>query len=1040
MGAAARLSARRSLAGSVPLRAGPHRRSTRRLQDLLRHLTVAGTPPVTSLFAMDIRVLGPMEVEAGGSLVGLGGRRQRAVLAVLVASHPRPVTTERLIELVWDGHPPPTASSTLRSYISLLRRALDLGGSAGQRGGVLRTTAGGYVLDVPPEHIDAARFEQLGADGRRARRAGDHRRAANLLTQALKLWRGQAYQDFVGAGFAITEARRLEELGLDFTEELFDARLALAEHVDIVADIEAHCAEHPIRERAVELLMTALYRSGRQAEALRVYDNARHRLIEELGADPSPPLTDRYQAILEHRDPGESGPLPTPRRLLSNLPLPTTSLVGRDDDIADIARTFERARLVSLTGVGGVGKTRLAVAYGHHVVDAHRDGVWLCELAGAGSEFELVATIAQVIGVDRVADRPLRESLVDALVGQAALVILDNCEHVLDAVADLVAEALPRSPGLQLLATSREPLGVEGEHVRVVRSLLVPDDDSSSDTDASAIELFEQRARAVRPDFVVADGNRADVIELCRRLDGIPLAIELIAARVTAMNPRMLLKRLDGGTSLLRAAGRGRTDRHRTLHAAIAWSYDLLAPDDQWLFDRLSVFSGGFTLDAALAVCGEGAGVTGGVERLVDKSMVRATFGPTDVRYSLLETLRQFGEVRLAARGETDAVARAHALYYRELLYRSSWALGTRDELTWLPRLQAEIENGRDAAAWALATREPDLAAHVVGPACALLFVGADDLIDVAVAALDLPGVLDRPEGVGLLAMKGLRLLRDGDLPNATTVLEDAIERAAPDNELLIFTFSMLGTVRTLQGRGADARAAVAAGMDVCHRAGRDEVRDIWFVTPAVMTELVEGDVARAVDVAQRAVRHATERRSRMLEHRASYVLGEALTHVDPEAALGAYDRAVDLARRSHGSLDFVNPLLGAAALRARSGHHAGALASYHELIDHLRRTGNWIVQWTTLRNLVELLVALGQDEDAAVLLGACDTASSAPPVHGVHGERLAGVRSGLRERLGDAGWTEISGRGADLHDRAAGVFALDAVARAAETLRATAS
>ncbi|MGI8793291.1 MAG: AfsR/SARP family transcriptional regulator [Acidimicrobiales bacterium] len=1161
---------------------------------------------------MDIRVLGLMEVSSGDQLVALGGVRQRAVLAALVARHPEAVTSDQLAEAVWDDNPPAAGSSTLRSYVSVLRRALEPDRPRSEQAQVVRTTSGGYVLDLPAEAIDAYRFEQLMTEGRRALGEGRSEQAARLLAEALDQWRGEAYQDFIYADFAAREARRLEDLRLDCTEDLFEAELALGHHRDIVSAAETHREAHSLRERAVELLMTALYRCGRQADALRVFDDARRRLVEELGVDPSPSLVDRYQAILEHSDdalstarrpstrtltflfgdveastqhvrdlddryaaaleqardivgraaavnegrdlrnwgdgfivafdsanraleaaiaaqlelagsgcplalrmgihsgdatradgdytgltvhvaariheaghggqilvspatrdlvipdrgdevefndlgqyrlkdvpggsrlfqvcaPGldrEFPPLRAQRIQSSNLPTPSTVVVGREDEIAAIDAMFDSSRLVTLTGVGGVGKTRLAVEYGRHVTGRYADGVWLCELAGAASESEVVHTVSTTLGVTPADGRRLRDTLLDAVAERRSLVILDNCEHLLDETAALADAALSRGSELRVLATSREPLGAAGEHIRVVPSLGVFAGGGSDR--GAAVELFEQRARAVRPQFAVDDSVREAVQEICRRLDGIPLAIELAAARVSSMSPGMIRERLDRDSLVLRSTVRGRADRHRTLHAAIRWSYDLLLPAEQLLFDQLSVFSGGFTLDAAEPVCGpaEGieGGVVGGIERLVDKSMITVSFADDGARYTVLETLRQFGEDRLDERGMTDATRRVHAGVYRDTLNRGLASVGSSDEQTWFRCHFVEVDNIRDAIAWALESGDTNVAADLGVGASISFFGGAHEAAEWTRAIVAMPGILDHRHAPMLLTSVAHLYWTEGDLDLAGNLTQQAFElTSGPDDERRIWPLGMLCVIRLIEGNLAEVRSLAEEGTALCNRTGREVWGQIWFALNAVLTDAYDGHPERAADRAYEMGRYAEAVGSPMLRARAYYGLGEALAVSDPERALAVAEKGVEIGRGLNSGFGLGIGLVTVASLRSRLGDQAGALHTFLELLDLWRLAGNWTQQWTTIRNLIELLAEIGADVDAAMLIAATEEAESAPALHGVHGQRFTEVCANVRTRLGEEAWKASVDRGRRLEKQAVLDLANDIAMRSLE-------
>ncbi|MEV0230038.1 BTAD domain-containing putative transcriptional regulator [Nonomuraea sp. NPDC050786] len=605
-------------------------------------------------------MLGPLEIwSEDGSPVRVAEPKVRALLADLLAHGGGPVSADRLIDDLWGARPGRNPVGTLQARVSQLRRSL------GDPGSVVREPAG-YRLALVDS--DALRFQSLVE-----RRSPDLRQRAAELEQALRLWRGPAYADFADAGFARAEAARLEEARLTALEEQAEVRLELGEPVDL-GDL---VARHPLRERLVASHMKALYRGGRQSEALDAYGEVRQRLGEELGLDPSPALTQLHQLILRQdpslapRDQTHGSPtgMPAPR---TNLPAPLTELIGREAELAGVRALLTASRLVTLTGPGGVGKTRLALAAAADVAD-FPDGVWLVELAGA---VDVAETVAAVLGVRDDSAVALAPRLAGALAGKRMLLVLDNCEHLVQQVADLVSALLRAAPGLRVLATSQEPLGVTGEHVRVVPPLPEPE----------AVRLFTARAN-VEPSETVAT--------VCRRLDGIPLALELAATRVRALGVQELADRLDDRFRLLSAGTRDAPARQRTLRAMIDWSWELLSDPERVVLRRLAVHADGCTLDAAEEVCAEpGVDVLDTLARLVDRSLVVRVPGP---RFRLLESVTAYCVERLREAGEHDAVRERHARYYTALAERAD--LRGPGQREWLARLDAESANLRLALA-----------------------------------------------------------------------------------------------------------------------------------------------------------------------------------------------------------------------------------------------------------------------------------------------------------------------------------------------------
>ncbi|MBP2339333.1 putative ATPase/DNA-binding SARP family transcriptional activator [Saccharothrix coeruleofusca] len=636
---------------------------------------------------MRFGVLGPLAVWTdGGEPVRVPEAKVRALLADLLVHHGQPVSADRLAEDLWAGRPPGNPVNTLQTKVSQLRRALE----AGQPGGraLVRRGPAGYLLRA--DALDLLEFRDLVARARTA----DPRARASLLGAALALWRGEPLADFADEPFAAPFARRLAEERLAAVEDRAEALLALGEQPD---DLTAEVVRHPLRERLVGLHMRALYRAGRQVEALEAYTALRRALNEELGLSPSPELAALHESILKHEVGGRRVEAAWAGRPRTNLPAPVTELVGRADALREVRELLARSRLVTLTGPGGVGKTRLAVEVARGVPGT----VLLVELAGADRAERVVAAVAAVLGVRE--DLPgafddLADWVAEALRARELLLVLDNCEQVVEPVAALVSRLLAAAPGLRVLATSREPLGLAAEALWAVPPLDVPGPDD--DTGASgAVRLFVARARAAG--FTPGPDDARTVAAVCRRLDGLPLALELAATRVRALGVAGLLERLDDRFRLLAGGHRDAPARQRTLRAVVDWSWDLLAERERVVLRRLSAHVDGCPLDAAEAVCA-GPGVPAdevldALDRLVNRSLVVADHGPGGPRYRLLESIAEYGRERLRQAGEQEAIRRGHAAFHLALAERADPELRGHRQLEWLRRLDADTANLRAA-------------------------------------------------------------------------------------------------------------------------------------------------------------------------------------------------------------------------------------------------------------------------------------------------------------------------------------------------------
>ncbi|MDT0345756.1 BTAD domain-containing putative transcriptional regulator [Streptomyces litchfieldiae] len=666
---------------------------------------------------MRFGVLGPLAVwRADGSPVTVPGPKTRALLAALLSHEGHPVSADRLIDEVWgEEQLPGNPAAALQTRVWQLRKVFEESGAGGRE--LLTLRDDGYLLRTEPESVDMDRFLALTA---RARSTDAPSVRAALLSDGLALWRGAAFSGFEDAAFARPVVTRLEETRLAALEALAEARIALGEHLDVAGELHELVVRYPLRERLRALQMRALYAAGRTGEALTAYQELRARLADELGLAPGPELTALHQAMLE-QDPELSTPSPTaapPRRPATNLPAPLTELVGREGAVVEVKDLFATARHVTLTGSGGVGKTRLALETAAQLADGFPDGAWLVELAALGRTDSANA-------VDRVAEAVMAalgireepgpaapgangpaspaESLAEALAGKRLLLLLDNCEHIVDAVAELATLLLKRCHGLRLLATSQEPFGILGEVVWAVPPLEVPDPAREPGLDdvarTSAVELFVARAAAAAPGFTLDAGNAPDVAVICRRLDGIPLALELAATRVRALGVRGLVTRLDDRFRLLATGYRGAPRRQQTLRAMIDWSWDLLTGPERAVLRRLAIHAEGCTLEAAEAVCaGEGVDrddVLDLLARLVARSLVVMVDSGDKPRYRLLESVADYGLARLDEAGESEDVLRRHRRYYTELAEQAAPLMHGPDQRRQLRLLDAEAANVR---------------------------------------------------------------------------------------------------------------------------------------------------------------------------------------------------------------------------------------------------------------------------------------------------------------------------------------------------------
>ncbi|HEV8527587.1 MAG TPA: BTAD domain-containing putative transcriptional regulator, partial [Actinomycetes bacterium] len=900
---------------------------------------------------MRVGVLGPVEVHAGGGQrIELAGPRLRAVVAQLALAQGRLVTLDRLIDGIWGDDPPAAAVNALQSLISRLRRALPAGDAE-----TIAAQPGGYRLAIDAADLDSAAFERLVSQGRAAFAAGESATASGLLHEALSLWRGPPLADLVDAPFAAVPAARLTELRLAVLEDRIEADLRLGRHAELVPELEALTAENPLRERLSSQLMRALYGTGRQADALAAYDRLRRRLADDLGIDPSPELEQVHLAVLRQDPlllPAAPPAVTEPPR--TNLRAQLTSFVGRTEEVARLGKLIADTRLVTLVGPGGSGKTRLAEEAAQRLVDSTPDGVWMVEFAPVSDPLEVPQAVLDAAGVGEIsvletqrsvspAARPgTMQRLVAAVAGRRMLLLFDNCEHLIEPSARLAEQLLALGSDLRILATSREPLGIAGESLFSVPPLALPPVGASAEEARTypAVRLLLDRAAAVRPEFALTAESAGAVVEVCRRLDGLPLAIELAAARLRSLSIAEIADRLGDRFRLLTGGSRTALPRHRTLAAVVEWSWDLLSEAERAIARRLAVFAGGADLEAVDAIC---AGddvpredVVEHVGSLVDKSLVLFA-GDVATRYRMLETIRAFAADRLAESGEAERFRRAHAAYFVALAERVEPELRRAGQLDWLAMLRAEEDNFLAALRWATDSADARTAVRLVtalgwgwmmrAPEAALTWIKE---------ALDVPGdvpAVDRAEATALLAL-GYGAADDFGAGRAAAQQTRELAKDIPPAQRRLATMLSEPLFPMFDGDYEEAHR----GLDRISEHPDPWVRAIGRLLRGWL-KLNDGDAIGGEEQLTAALVEFQALGERWgLANATSAVAELRAARGDVVGAIGAREVALGLATEVGARDDIVKEFIQLAVLRARAGDMAGAQADIDSAMRARRR------------------------------------------------------------------------------------------------------
>ncbi|WP_328402813.1 BTAD domain-containing putative transcriptional regulator [Nocardia sp. NBC_00403] len=924
---------------------------------------------------MRIEVLGPVLAYADdGAPIDLGGTRVRALLARLALAGNEMVSVDSLLDGLWGEHSSGGTVNALHALVHRLRKAL-----AGA--GVVETVAGGYRLRS--KQVDAVRFEELAKRGSRELAAGAVQRAASLLDEALALWRGDSLADVRDIPFAGTAGARLDELRVGATEDRFEAELRLGRHGEILADVEAAAAEHPLRERLAGLRMRALHAAGRQSDALAVFEEVRGTLAEELGVNPSEELCKTHLAVLRGELEIPEAEQVRPEAVRGRLPAQLTSFVGREDELRLLAGLLETSRLVTIVGPGGVGKTRLAVDAVSRRRAHQRGRVWLVSLAAVDTADGLLEAVLGSLSVAEAqpSGTPL-ERVVNLLAGGEGVLVLDNCEQISEPAAQLAGQLLERQPYLTILATSREPLEVMGETLCRLGPLDLPPAHADPDraSASAAVRLFLDRAAAVQPSFVLDATTAAPIVDIVRRLDGLPLALELAAARLRTVSAEQIARRLDDRFRLLSTGNRTAQPRQQTLHAVIEWSWDLLTSQERTLTRRMSIFPARTGIAVIEAVCADSDGALPAdevaylLDSLVDKSIVeRAGDG-----YRMLETIRAHAAGKLRLAGETEAVLRGLTRHFADLAEEHEPLLRSDKQAESLRLFQAEYDNLMYALQTAIDSGDVSGAARILGPLYWYWVMHRYDaraeayVAKVAEFGDALPAdARSAFTAIHLVSIEGGPLT---DPERLRALIDDCVRTGALRRYPMLLTIVLVMAPLLGLDELADHEIARVRG-------GSDR----WAIACTFMIEAMRhrerGDLESSATAMTTALHAFEEVGDRWWAAKALY--GLAQIHAiagDHDQAITAYEDSIAIATEL-GSQDEVSTRLGLATERMRAGDLTGARHDIETAERAAWQRGQPVVEIEVLGVLAELYRRSGEVERADQELDRMDTLTRKLPL-----------------------------------------------------------
>ncbi|SDF02581.1 Predicted ATPase [Bradyrhizobium brasilense] len=985
-----------------------------------------------------------------GEPIPLATKKTTALLAYLALHAGEAQARPKLAALLWGDHNEAQARDSLRQALSLLRRALSRASP-----GPLIAHEDTIALAPTALEVDATRFEDLIREPR-----------VENLGRAIVLYRGEFLEGFqVSApefdNWAAAERQRFRELALEGMAKLLDHHLSVGGIERGIHIATRLLAADPLQERIHRTLMELYARQGRQGAALRQFRSCAELLSRELGIEPDAQTKSLHGHLLREwnraqpaasmvrssmpRDPvSETSdhspdtegltrsipPLPMHANVTpGNLPVQATSFLGRDRDLARAGGILSGARLVTLTGPGGIGKTRLALQLAEKLRDNYPDGTWLVELAAFDDPDATGHAVADVFGITQQAGKTIEQSVANSLAGRSLLLILDNCEHVVDAIAGLAREILSACPRVSLLATSRETLMVDGERTYPVLPL-----ECDEGIEAPAVELFVERARYVEPNFAL-NGDADTVCEICRRLDGIPLAIELAAARTRAMSPTQIRDRLHERFHLLTGGSRRILKRHQTLRHAVEWSYDLLSPAEQAVLSRASVFAGGFGLEAAERVCSGGdidaADALHLLDSLVRKSLLSVKRAGKAVRYHQLETIRQFAEERLAMMGETEAVRGRHAQFFAEDAEAHHRVWRSPQQLMAYLWLDQEMDNLRAAFRWASSQGDIDVAARIASriPGMAVLRVRSEPL-NWPTEIVDAARRIGHRRLGALLTYAAIRAWNLGRVQEATQYAEEATALTSNTNfDPPVWAFAVLAMIASRQGNAESVVKFARAGAH--HPADRRE-RQCLATLPfyLAMAGAHEEAMAIADDIVDKVAAAGTPS-----SHIAAlFSKGRAFSKADPPCALDALEKALAHARTSGNRYWEIVVIPAVAELQVRSGDPVKTLQTLPRILEIWGQSAEIGLATLTTATLIMLFERLGNPKVAATLSGALSQMIPSTSFF----QELPDTLTHIRHVLGDAAFAEAKRRGAAMTHREVVDFAANQVQHALAVMGAS--